>query len=163
MNRDTYTRVTSWVVHVKVSAHPDEIALMGATERQALLDSLRGHAPVVSYSKQGMALTIAADGTLPEAVSRCVEATWTACDAVGLLSGVVTEAKAVEFRAHRPGREPLVYLGVTECAMALEVSKQRIDQLITAGEFPAPDALVGSRKAWKESTIRRVVKKRLAK
>lgn len=57
-------------------------------------------------------------------------------------------------RSHEAG-QPIRYYGATECAMALEVYKQRIEQLVASCSFPQPDAYVGDRPAWLAMVIRR--------
>ncbi len=54
-------------------------------------------------------------------------------------------------RAFVPGVEHLV--GVAEIAEMLEVTRQRVDQLVREPEFPAPEAILSAGRIWRREDV----------
>ena len=54
-------------------------------------------------------------------------------------------------------REPETYLGVSEVARELRVSRQRVSELRTSEAFPAPIAELAAGPVWKGSSLKRFV------
>jgi hypothetical protein len=106
-------------------------------------------------------LVLGADGPMDEALARAVTA---AANAVGELEGVdIVEARMVSLNdAERNIDEgtPVRYYGVTECARALGVTRQRVRQLQELNKLPEPDALVGGRPVWEERKFTKWAAKR---
>lgn len=57
---------------------------------------------------------------------------------------------------------PLRYVNLAGVADQLGVSRQRVSQLWTTGQLPAPDALYGTRPLWLVERITRFTKARRA-
>ena len=151
-----YGRSRAWSVSFRVVDRRRKRFTMSSDQQRRLLDALAGSAPVITNLDRGFAVTFNVLGDFDECVMRGTESLWTALEAARLEGFTIANARMVnheDFDRKLDGEAP-VYLGITECAMALELSKQRISQLVHAGEFPQPDAFVGSRPAWLESTVR---------
>lgn len=130
-----------------------------------LLKALRGHAPIASPLDTALSVTFAIDGTADTAMPKAIETLWTAleqcnCDGLDITKASLISADAVEQIRRTDG--PLQLLSANECARVLQLSKQRISQLIDLGSFPAPDMSVGGRSAWYLETIRRFKESRRA-
>ncbi|HXF72238.1 MAG TPA: helix-turn-helix domain-containing protein [Actinomycetota bacterium] len=92
---------------------------------------------------------------VPAALSIFRDAAWR----VGLALGEVEYVEAVtDERLRRDLEEPQdTYLGVSEVARLLGVSKQRVSELRSRPDFPAPVAELASGPLWRGSQLRRFV------
>ena len=50
-------------------------------------------------------------------------------------------------------QKPITFYGVTECARALGVTRQRVGQLLQENKLPPPDAVVSGRPAWEATAF----------
>lgn len=149
---DTTAWSATFLVEVSAGELPD------SEERKALRQALTGRGPVVVSKGSSLMVTFDVFGTPPQVQEKAVAEFWNAVEAADCHNYEVVDAQLVshaDLDECQTYGKPLEYYGVTECAMALEVSKQRIEQLISAGEFPPVDAVVGTRSAWRPESIRR--------
>jgi hypothetical protein len=112
--------------------------------------------PVMSVEGRRLICTFSVWGTIESAVRRAVEQMWTALESCSMTARVSAATQISEselIRQETAPREPLVLLCAAECAAVLEVSRQRISQLISAGDFAVPDARVNGKSAWRLSTL----------
>ena len=94
-----------------------------------------------------------------EAVGKGVLAFLLACDKAGIAHRGVAHVDAMtEDNLDRLLNEPAeTYLGVSEVAKLLGVSRQRVSELRTSEAFPAPVAEIAAGPVWKGSSLRRFV------
>ena len=99
-------------------------------------------------------------GYFPAALRTGIRIFHDACDTLGLAHRGI--ARSVVLTQDMIGlelaQEPETYLGVTELARALGVSRQRVAQLRARHDFPAPAAELAAGPVWKGTTLRRFVK-----
>lgn len=124
-----------------------------------LLDHLPPHShPVISAIGTRLRLTFQVTADAATAIPIGVAHTWSALEACDLSDYQITHAAQISLREHqrqtaagKPQR--LHLLNATECAKELEITRQRVGQLIDAGDFPEPAGMVGKRYVWSESDI----------
>ncbi len=103
----------------------------------------------------GLRLSVGAVGPMDEALAI---ASASVRDVLGDGPGVIGEVRMV---AHRnvdsalAADRAITYYGVTECAHALGVSRQRVNQLRGQDKLPAPDAIAGDKPLWRSDTFER--------
>lgn len=140
-------------------------AKLGASNKNELLASLKGHYPVVIDIDYGFRLTFTVYGALDRAAALGGVLLQNALHMAQLEDNYwVVEVRLIDYQDRNtdPNEKfpEIIYYGVTNCAQILGVSKQRISQLVHSGDFPPPDAHVGSRPAWLKSTINRYARRR---
>jgi hypothetical protein len=132
---------------------PDDIELIA----DELLDVLVDHDPVVSADDRSLFLTVSVVGSAAAAVPIAVSTVWDALEMVHANALHITGAWQVnenQIRKLTRSDEPIVLLNASDCARELEVSRQRVSQLIDAGDFPSPCGVIGSRPVWNPTDIR---------
>ena len=123
----------------------------------ALLDALAEYDPMTSTSQNEVVCTFGVRGSTQTALAFAIDALWTALEDCSASEAQIVAANLIsstEFDRLQAESEPLQFLCASDCARELDISKQRIGQLIDAGDFPAPDAEVGGRLGWKVNKIR---------
>ena len=82
-----------------------------------------------------------------------------ACTKAGLSHGGIAHVEILteEYFDRDVEQEPETYLGVTEVARELGVSRQRVSELRRAETFPAPIADLAAGPVWKGSSLRRFI------
>lgn len=82
-----------------------------------------------------------------------------ACLTLGLIHRGIARSVVLtqDMLARELTREPEIYLGVTELARSLGVSRQRVAELRIRRDFPDPVAELAAGPVWKGSTLRRFV------
>jgi predicted DNA-binding transcriptional regulator AlpA len=151
----------TWIVTFELAVDRAE-----SVPEDALLDSLASHDPVTTTVDDRFVITFSVLGNIQTAIPRAVETLWSALEECGLENATIVKATQIsheQFDTQEVLDLPIQLLCATECARMLEVSKQRISQLIEAGSFPKPDGEVGGRPAWLASTIRTFASNRRAK
>lgn len=136
--------------------------MLTETERAAMLDHLDGSAAFVLLDDE-LRLAVGGTGAMDQALAQA------GAQVNAALARTETEARIVEARmvphsdAHRQmsANEPVTYYGVTECAHALGVTRQRVQQLLKEAKLPAPDAEVKGRPLWRESRFLRFAAQRI--
>ncbi|HEX7165419.1 MAG TPA: hypothetical protein VF230_00430 [Acidimicrobiales bacterium] len=118
--------------------------------RRTVLRSIEHSAAFVHQPRERLALSVGVFGPMDEALASAVQAVRTALEAVG--DPVVDEVRMIPHsdaarQFHRS--EPISYYGVTECASALGVTRQRVQQLLREEKLPAPSATIGGRPIWR--------------
>lgn len=113
---------------------------------------------VVSNLGQCFHLTFQVRGTTESAIPAGVEQIWTAFEKVHLDNYRVVKAAQISLGEHDRQRGDnqtrLQLLNASDCARQLEVTRQRVGQMIHAGDFPEPDAYLGDgRPLWFASAI----------
>ncbi|HTG46467.1 MAG TPA: hypothetical protein VK646_02275 [Actinomycetota bacterium] len=98
-------------------------------------------------------------GSFAEAARFGVELFQTACGKVGIRHGGIGSVQVFtgEMLERSVNEEPETYLGVTELAKELHVSRQRIAELRRRPDFPAPLVELAAGPVWCLSTLRRFV------
>jgi hypothetical protein len=96
-------------------------------------------------------------GVWPVVAERSVRIFDDACTKAGITHGGVAnlEIMTEEYFDRDLNREPETYLGVTEVARELHVSRQRVSELRTSEAFPAPIAELAAGPVWRGSTLKR--------
>lgn len=162
---EDYGRSQAWTVAFRLTnANEARTFALSPKQQSQILTSLAGTAAVLTGRDYGFSVTFNVIGSFDSAVAKGTEQLWTALEAARLDGFMITNARLVnhaDFDAAGDDEQPILF-GISECAKALELSKQRISQLVHAGDFPAPDAYVGSRPAWKQRTIDTFRRKRKA-
>lgn len=129
---------------------------------ERLADDLIDHLPmsshpVVSAVGTSVHLTFQVIGNASTAIPTGVEYAWTALEACGLSDYQITRAAQISLREHQrqagAGLKDLRLLNASECARELEITRQRVGQLIDAGDFPKPAGMVGRRSVWFKNDI----------
>lgn len=124
-----------------------------------LLDHLPPYSrPVISAVGTTLRLTFQVTANASTAIPIGVDHTWTALEAADLSDYQITRAAQISLREHQrqtsagqPRR--LHLLNASECARELEITRQRVAQLIDAGDFPEPAGMIGKRSVWSETDI----------
>ena len=100
-----------------------------------------------------------AAGSFADAARAGVEIFETACEKVGVRHGGIGSVWVLtgEMFEREISNEPETYLGVTEVARELNVSRQRISELRQRPDFPAPLVELAAGPVWRLSTLRRFV------
>ena len=160
---EDYGRSQAWTAAFRLT-NVNETRGFALSQKQQtqILTSLAGTAAVLTRRDYGFSVTFNVNGSFDSAVAKGTEQLWSALEAADLEGFAITNARLVnhaDFDAVEDDEQPVLF-GISECAMALELSKQRISQLVHAGDFPSPDAYVGKRPAWKQRTIDTFRKKR---
>lgn len=129
---------------------------------ERLADDLIDHLPmnshpVVSAVGTAVHLTFQVIANASTAIPLGVEYAWTALEACGMSDYQITRAAQISLREHQrqsgAGHRHLHLLNASECARELEITRQRVGQLIDAGDFPEPVGMVGKRSVWFKSDI----------
>ncbi len=83
----------------------------------------------------------------------------TACDKLGLVHGEIARVSVLteEMLGRELDREPETFLGVSELAMELGVTRQRVSELRARRDFPAPVAELAAGPVWRLASLRRFV------
>lgn len=125
-----------------------------------LLSALEEHGAVVAQlpDQIGVSLVVMALGPI-EALFEARETIAKAISRAGVLVGrsiglEVLDLDEVDRRNEAPAE---TYLGVTEVATLLRVSKQRVSELRTSQAFPAPVAELAAGPVWAASSLRRFI------
>jgi len=97
--------------------------------------------------------------TFPTALRKGIATFDEACRSLGLDHGGVARGTVLtdEMLDRELAQEPETYLGVTELARTLGVSRQRVAELRVRPDFPAPVASLAAGPVWRDSTLRRFV------
>jgi hypothetical protein len=82
-----------------------------------------------------------------------------ACVKAGVSHGGIAHVEIMtdEYLDREIAQEPETYLGVTELARELQVSRQRVSELRTSEAFPAPIVELAAGPVWKSSSLRRFI------
>jgi hypothetical protein len=82
-----------------------------------------------------------------------------ACSKAGLSHGGIAHVEILteEYFDREVEQEPETYLGVSEVARKLGVSRQRVSELRRSDTFPAPIADLAAGPVWKGSSLRRFI------
>lgn len=82
-----------------------------------------------------------------------------ACVKAGISHGGIAhvEVMAEEYLDREVDQQPETYLGVTEVAGELHVSRQRVSELRRSDAFPAPIADLAAGPVWKGSSLKRFI------
>src|SRR5919106_865920 len=82
-----------------------------------------------------------------------------ACEKAGVSHGGIAHVEILteEYLDRENDQEPETYLGVSEVADELGVSRQRVSELRKAEGFPAPIADLAAGPVWKGSSLRRFI------
>lgn len=80
-----------------------------------------------------------------------------ACGKLGIVHGGVARVDVMQERYGELdlAREPEAYLGVSELAAQIGVSRQRVSELRTRADFPAPIVELAAGPVWAASSLRR--------
>jgi hypothetical protein len=151
------TMPKAYTVHVAASRPPLDEALL-----EALVDLFAGHPGYgAAVSWGGLAggpavqLTLEA-ATLPAAVLTASERLKEALGQLGIVDVEIVEAEAMteELLERRLAREPELYVGVSEIAEILGVSRQRVSEIrLTLADFPRPIAELAAGPVWTRSSL----------
>ena len=95
----------------------------------------------------------------PSAAARAVQIFEDACTKAGVAHGGIAnlEVMTEEYFDRELDQEPETYLGVTEVARELHVSRQRVAELRRTDAFPAPIAELAAGPVWRGSTLKRFI------
>jgi len=123
-----------------------------------VIEALDGHGPAVAVGADRLGVRFdVAGGSAVEAVTRGV-ALFQAV--TGGLEPVRIEVERVdEFERRLARGNAPALLGVAEVAEALDVSKQRVTQLMQAGSFPAPTARLRAGPIWRRASVAAFVRR----
>lgn len=96
--------------------------------------------------------------TWSSVTNRGLEIFEAACEKLGLTQGIArVDVMGGEYLDRELDREPETYLGVTEVARELGVSRQRVSELRTSIAFPAPVAEIAAGPVWRGSSLKRFI------
>lgn len=118
-----------------------------AADRRAALDRFALPAAFVERDGLPLMVSLASPGAMDDALALAVQALREALgddlrvDEVRMLSHADSERTLAD-------PAPVTYYGVTECARALGVSRQRVSQLYAEDKLPPPDAISGEKPLW---------------
>lgn len=150
----------SWIVTYECESEQRTAQDDQLIERLAedLIDHLPVNShPVVSAVGTAIHLTFQVVASASTAIPMGVESAWTALEMCGLSDYRVTRAAQISLREHQrqagAGHRRLHLLNASECARELEITRQRVGQLIDAGDFPEPVGMVGKRSVWSKADI----------
>lgn len=148
---DDHWIVTCDLTHPEVSSAEDVGDLP-----EAIAACLLGSDPLLSLDGDRIVVSLTVIGNVLTATPKAVEKLWTAledCSAEGWTISRATQVSYADFDHAKYKGVPIELLCASECADVLEVSKQRVSQLVDAGDFPPPDAVVGGRPSWRRTTM----------
>jgi hypothetical protein len=94
-----------------------------------------------------------------EVCNRGVDILFAACEKLGWSPPHIAKVEVFTGRylIHELEQEPEQFVGVAEVATELEVSRQRVSELRSRHDFPAPIAELASGPVWTMSSLRRFV------
>jgi hypothetical protein len=92
-------------------------------------------------------------------VERAISLFEDACVKAGVSHGGIADVEVMteEYLNREIDQEPDTYLGVTELARELRVSRQRVSELRRSEAFPAPIAELAAGPVWKGSSLKRFI------
>ena len=150
----------AWIVTYECKSDqrtPDDDSFI-AVKTDQLIDHLPidSH-PVVSAIGTAIQLTFQVIANATTAIPMGVAQTWTALEECGLPDYRITRAAQISLHEHEQqrgsGQHRLNLLNASDCARELEITRQRVAQLIDAGAFPIPAGVVGRSPVWFETDI----------
>jgi DNA-binding CsgD family transcriptional regulator len=147
-----------WSLHIEADVEPaPEEALEDLLE---VLPDLGGSSPALSWRGDELSLWLSVPAQDPLiAIHNGLVVFSEATDKLGIVIREIVRAEAVTHerleREHE--EEPDQYVGVSEIAAMLAVSKQRVSELRVRADFPAPVAELAAGPVWRESSLRRFV------
>jgi hypothetical protein len=136
---------------------PGVLARLGAAGPVGSLGGVAG-GPGASFGV-GDELDPSDPAAVPTALRTGLEMFDAACEQLALSHGGFARAVVVtdEMLQRELAQDPESYLGVTEVAQELGVSRQRVAELRTMRDFPEPVAHLAAGPIWRSSTLRRFV------
>lgn len=124
--------------------------------RSAVLGRIDLKAAFVRQVGERLALSVGVNGPMDNAMAFAASSVQEALqEAAGESVGIV-EARMVghcDVTRQIIDRMPITFYGVTECAKALGVSRQRVRQLMHEQKLPQPDAQLGGKPVWEASSF----------
>jgi hypothetical protein len=95
-----------------------------------------------------------------ETCRRGIEIFRSACEKAGIVPGGIAKVElfTASYLDRELEQEPEGFVGVTEIAQELGVSRQRVSELRTRPDFPAPIAELAAGPVWKLSNLRRFIR-----
>lgn len=147
---------------------PGSVDADTVSELSSVLESV-GEARGASTSVGGLAggvgatfaVEVSPDWTQPEAIRFLAEraVSWfdLACEKLGLAHHGIARVDIMSeaYLERNLSREPETYLGVSETAETLNVSRQRVSELRARSDFPAPIAEIAAGPVWAGSSLKR--------
>lgn len=136
-------------------------AICPVAEDQALdlmevLDMLGAGGPVVSFTDRSVRVRFnVEDAHVTTAVVRAVELFAAATEKIGLKAERIDRAEAMTVEAldHELMQPAPRLVGVSEIAQILDVSRQRVSELRTREDFPAPIVELAAGPVWNETML----------
>jgi DNA-binding CsgD family transcriptional regulator len=147
-----------WSVHLEadVGEAPEDLV----EDLLEVLPDVGGSSPALSWSPHELSVWFSVRAPdVRHAVDRGLASFGVAADKLGikLLDVPSVEATAHERLEREFEQEPDRYVGVSEIAALIGVSKQRVTELRVRPDFPAPVAELAAGPVWRESSLRRFI------
>ncbi len=130
---------------------------------KSLLDVLEDRSPVARSDAEELRITFDTTGELESAVADAKESLYSALCLANLGGFEIVSASIidhVDFDKQRRESEAPRFLSVTETAVRLGVSKQRVSQMVRERKDLVPDCYVGGAPGFRESTVLRILARR---
>jgi hypothetical protein len=137
------------------------IAPLEEHERHSMLSRLSVPGAFVDQAGR-TTLAIAAHGPMDTALTMAMTTVLETIEEVAP-NAAIDEVRMVGHRdAERQlqAHQPVSYYGVTECAKALGVTRQRVRQLLEEKRLPQPSATVGGKHIWESTAFDRFAERR---
>lgn len=151
-HHDRGERLMEWNVYLEYAGEVDEDALFDA------LESLESHSPSASIGDDRFGVRLFMSASDPATAIQKAETKVARSLRSKKLSGYVlqkVEALTIEALASEAQVTNFPRLvGVAEVAQMLDVTKQRVSQLMEGSRFPRPAAVLASTPVWLEQSIR---------
>ncbi len=136
-----------------------EITMGGSLDEDSagdLIDALSAHGPAIAVGKDTIDVKLDVEADTPEEAFRsALSAVCAVAQDVDVLSVSVETVDALERRLAESNVPEL--LGVAELAAALNVTKQRVSELVRSTTFPAPLAMLKAGPIWQRAAVARFI------